>query len=512
MRYWTPLVSSLWAIYPAASYAAAIASVQSLHSILTAGDVHFSAATLVAFPNTTDFVNATVRRDHFGEPTFGASITPATEEDVALAVKLARKHNVTFLATGGRHGSGLGYGKMRGGIAIDLSHFKSFEVHANSSTVTIGGAATVGEFHDQLSDAGLMLPSGSCSCPGFAGLAVGGGIGRYMGSLGLVTDRLISARVVTAQGDVVQISARENADLFWAMRGAGGNFGVIVSATYQAARKADHAGGYVLTADLVFPADKVPAYFQYMEKIGGSLPGNVGGLHLMRYNATVGRAELFANWVFFGPEAEGRAFLAQFLAMGPYSVTNYEYIQTARLNQVAGDGFGAGAASCAPGVYTDTYSNNLKTYSASLFQDVFDAMDAFYAANPEAREGTLTNLSLFPNQAVAEKGHDFNAYAWRDTRGFLSVGAGYTSAGLQNQTVKDAGDKLGAIIREWCKKKGGFGGKQTGAIYINYSRGDESLEEVFGDKLPRLVQLKKKWDPSNVFAFNNPLPTSLGSS
>lgn len=501
MKSWISL-ASLWVLAPAISYAGCSFD---LREVLTADDVQFSAETVVAFPNDTQFFQATQRRDRFGAPTFGASITPATEQDVSLAVKLAVENDIPFLATGARHGSGLGYSAMRGGIAIDLSAFKMFEAHVNDSTATIGGAASIYEFGSKLSAAGLMLPSGSCACPGFTGLAVGGGIGRYMGFLGIISDRMISARVVNATGDIINVSADENADLFWGLRGAGANFGIILSSTYQAAKKSDHSDGYVLTVDLVFSADKVPAYLEYIANLGPELKRNVGGLHLISYNPNDGRPQLYANWVWFGPEDEGHEFIAQFIEFEPYSVSNYEYIQSSRLIAVSGGGSGE-RESCVPDIYTNTYSSNLKTYSYSLFQEVFDRMDDFYATYPEARD-TSVNLSLFPNQAVMEKDHDFNAYAWRETNCFISVSAIYTESGLQNSTLLEAGDQLGAGVRDLCTEQGGFR-EHGGAIYVNYSRGDESLETVFGDKLPRLVELKKKYDPDNVFRFKNALPTS----
>lgn len=496
------MLACLWLLFPAVSFAV---SPEALRAILTADDVHWSAGTIVAFPNTTAFVNATERRDHFGEPVFGASITPVNEEDVVTAVKVAVQNGIPFLATGGRHGSGLGYSEMQGGVAIDLSWFTMFKVHANDSTVTIGGAASVLDFGDQLSEAGLMLPHGTCSCPGYAGLAVGGGIGRYHGSLGLVADRVVSARVVTAGGDIVEASASSHADLFWGLRGAGANFGIVLSATYQAVRKSDHSDGKVLTVDLVYPADKTLAYFEHLEALADELPGNVAGMHVMRYNATEDRAEMFVNWVWFGREEEGRAFIAQFLGLGPYAVNNFVYIDSSTLNAVAGDGLGQNAM-CVRGIYSNTYASNLKIYSASLFQEAFDTLDGFYTRWPDARS-TAAVLEAFPNQAVIDKGHDFNAYMWRDTTAFISVSAAYSDAGLHNKTVLDAGDRLGAMLRASWTEKGGYR-EYGGACYINYGRGDESLETIYGDKLPRLMELKEKWDPSDVFAFKNNLPTS----
>ncbi|KAK6210529.1 putative secondary metabolism biosynthetic enzyme [Pestalotiopsis sp. IQ-011] len=494
---------SLGLLWPTLGHSATLSN---LSSILTSDDIHWSSNTVVAFPNSTAFFNATERSNNFGRPIFGASITPANEDDVVLAVKTAVKNNIFFLATGARHGTGLGYSKMDGGIAIDLSNFKAVEPHTNDSTVTIGGAAEIREFADQLSAAGLMLPGGSCSCPGYTGLAVGGGIGRYYGSLGLVADRMISARVVTATGDIVQASAEENADLFWGLRGAGANFGIILSATYQAVKKSDHSDGNVLTVDLSYSADKAPAYFALAESLADELPGNVAAIHFVRYNATVDQAELFANWVWFGPEEEGRDFIAQFINLEPYAVANYVYIQANELNGVAGNGVGQNEM-CVPGIYANTYSSNQKVYTASVFQNIIDSLDDFYHSNPQALT-SVAELSLFPNEAVASLGDDFNAYPWRDTKAFFSITTSYTDAGLQNQTLLDLSDQFSAALRDDWRETGGYK-ENGGACYINYSRGDESLQIIYGDKLPQLVELKKKWDPNNVFAIKNPIPTSL---
>jgi FAD/FMN-containing dehydrogenase len=474
--------------------------------ILTGDDVHWSTGTVVAFPNSTAFTNATERRVAWEAPSFAAVITPVVEEDVAKAVKLAVQHNIPFLATGGRHGSGVGYGKVHGGLAIDLSHFNYFEVHTNSSIVTIGGSATFGEFQHELYAAGLMLPSGSCSCPGYVGLGVGGGIGRRMGSLGLVSDRILSARVVTATGHILDVSNEKHADLFWGIRGAGANLGVIISATFQAAKASDYAGdGHALTIDLYFDAKSTTAYFEHLGNIAGSLPSNVGGLHLTMYNATVNDAELFVNWVWYGPEAEGHAFISQFLSFGPYLVKNYEYITWDHVIAVAGDGIGQSGL-CIKEVYANSYASNLKEFATSTFIDTFAKLAQFYAEYPEGR-GSSSNLELFSNQAVAALDKDFDAYPWRDTKGFFTVSAYFDTTAQSNQTLLDIGDTFCRDLRDSWSETGGYA-EQGGAIYVNYARGDEPIESVWGDSLPRLAALKKQWDPKNVFAYNNPLPTS----
>jgi FAD/FMN-containing dehydrogenase len=133
------------------------------------------------------------------------------------------------------------------------------------------------------------VEGGSGLCPGYLGLALGGGVGRYMGLFGLVHDAWVSARVVVASGEIVTVSDDENQDLWWAMRGAGANFGVVTSATFQARKKSEYSDGFVLNADLYFPPEKTAEYFNYLASLDGQLPRNVAILHISTYNATTGQ-------------------------------------------------------------------------------------------------------------------------------------------------------------------------------------------------------------------------------
>ncbi|KAK7731827.1 hypothetical protein SLS53_008648 [Cytospora paraplurivora] len=240
---------------------------------------------------------------------------------------------------------------MQGGIVVDLTWFTMFKVYRS-----------------------------------YTSLAVGEGIGRYHGSLGLVTDRVLTVRVVTRREILSKLGRApgdNNADLFWGLRGAGANFGIVWSATYQAARKSDHSNGKVLTVDLIYSADKTLAYFEHLEILGDELLGKVAGMHIIHYITTEDDAEMFANLVWFSPEEEGREFLAHFIEI----------------------------------------------YWVSLFQDAFDTLDDFYIEWPDGR-GTASVLEIFQNQAVINKDRDFDAYMWRDAT-----------------IVLDASDQLGAMLR-----------------------------------------------------------------
>jgi len=120
-----------------------------------------------------------------------------------------------------------------------------------------------------------------------------------MGIFGLVTDSLISARLVTSGGKVVDVSAKQNPDLFWAIRGAGANFGVITSATYKLHRMKDYNNGQLLSVDVVFPASKSREYFNYVQSFSERLPANVAGITLINYSGNVNdtvRSHILYDW------------------------------------------------------------------------------------------------------------------------------------------------------------------------------------------------------------------------
>ncbi|KAH8585692.1 hypothetical protein B0O99DRAFT_646402 [Bisporella sp. PMI_857] len=499
----SPMLAALL-LSSASTFASPLTYRSDLKTILTGCNITWSASTVMSFPGTDYFTNATHRWTIAYEPTYAAAISPANEEDVAAAVKLAIQNGISFLATGGRHGFTPTLGELQQGLAIDLSQLNSFSADADSGTATLGGAARIGDFQEQLYAAGLMLPGGSCACPGYNGLSVGGGIGRYMGSFGLVTDRLLSARVVTATGKIVEVSKTKNRDLFWALRGAGANFGIITSATYQAEKMADHDDGYVLTADLYFTPNSTAAYFAYLEKVAPHIPSNVAGLHITQWNGTTGQAQLLTNWVWFGPEQEGRDFISQFIDLGPSLVQNFKYIPWTSIYSVSLAGYGD-TALCIDGLYQWGYASNIKSLSGSTFQSTFESLMQWYAENPGARN-SATNLEVFPNDALIAVPNDETAYPWRDTTAYLTVTI--TVDDPSNQTLLDAGDSFARGLQRKWNETSGYAAV-GGATYINYASGSESLEARYGaDKLPRLAKLKKKWDPSNVFAYNNPLPTS----
>ncbi|KAI1817111.1 hypothetical protein GGS20DRAFT_99458 [Poronia punctata] len=468
---------------------------QDLGAILTSPSNKWASTTTVSFPGSERFANATLRWDVYAPPTYLAAISPGNEADVVKSVQLATTYNIPFLATGGRHGYTTTLSKLKNGLAIDLSKLNSVHVNQTAETVTIGGGARVSEVFDPVYNAGFELQTVTSQCPGMLGSTLGAGVGRDEGRYGLVLDALQSVRLVTADARILEVSETSNADLFWAIRGAGANFGVVTSATYKLHRipASDGYDGLVTSVDVIIPANMTAAYFDtVVESYNGSLPYNLAAETLVMYNTTSGATELLANWAYFGPKAEALKAIAPILDLNPPIVSTNVVPWNQLVNTVM---LGTDSATCMEGRSASIYGVNMRAMSPSTYQTAVEKMTRFYSDNPGGRQSILT-LEMFPNAAARAVPDSATAYPWRDTIASLLIIM--VDAG-------EAGDKVGAELRGDFVATSGY---PDLAVYVNYVHGDESLAQVYGKaQLPKLAALKKKWDPNNVFGFSNALPT-----
>ncbi|KAI1074442.1 FAD-binding domain-containing protein [Whalleya microplaca] len=451
-----------------------------------------SPETSVAYPTSEDFLNATERWTTFEAPTYVAAITPGDEADVINAVLFARSNDYPFLATGGHHGFGITYGELVNGLAIDLSRLNQVQVDISEKTLTIGGGVLTRQIFDSVYNAGFEIQTGSCDCPGMIGATLGAGIGRHQGLHGLLIDALLSARMVTADGRVVNVSKDSQPDLLWAVKGAGANFGIITSATYSVAPLIND--GLALSGDFAFPASKSRDYFDAMQKLGETMPAELSVITLITYDNNTSQPQILANWVYVGPEEQGREVLEPIISLGP-SVANLTMIPWNNL--VAEAGFGLDAAFCVAGATRSTYSATTRNLSASTWQSILENMTTYYEETPDGRSSSV-EIEVFARQAVLEIPDDDTAYPWRDARGHIMFQFTW-----EDDSTAASSNELGRELRDATAAVGGYDGL---AVYVSYAHGDETLEEIYGaNKLERLLSLKEIWDPENVFRYNNAL-------
>ncbi|PHH80586.1 hypothetical protein CDD80_845 [Ophiocordyceps camponoti-rufipedis] len=470
---------------------------QDLRSLLNDPIRGWSANTTVLFPDSPDFSEATERWTVFRPPTYRAAIRPGTPEDICKIVKLATSHNIPFLARGAGHGYGITLGEFQHGLALDLSQYKSIEIDSEAETMTVGPGVTFKDIFDPLYQAGFQLQTGTCSCPSLIGVTLGGGAGRFQGEHGLVLDALLSVRMVTADGKHIEVSRDSLPDLFWGVRGAGANFGVVTSATYKV-HKLINNGDY-LHVDFYFPAEKSLEYFKIIENLNDNLPANLATIVLVNWNATTNQMQVGGNWVYFGPKEEGLKLLQPVFDLKPISSV-VSIVPWNKLLATTGGNYDD--LVCLGNTVRDLYTLNQRRYSASGYQKAFNRMAKFFADYPGGRNSALV-FEIFPNQATLAVPEDETAYAWRDATGYLIAHLVWAPG---DKVTAQAADKLGNSIRDELALTSGY---TEQAVFPNYARGDEALENIYGrEKLPRLAGLKKAWDPHNVFAYNHPLPTA----
>lgn len=248
--------------------------------------------------------------------------------------------------------------------------------------------------------------TGACSCVGAAGAAVGGGIGRLQGLHGLIADNVVSYKVVTADGTIRTVSNTSNSDLFWAMRGAGHNFGVILETEFKVYKATN--GGKALNVDLILPASSNKTHFEQLKKITANLPAELSMFTGIQYGSQYGGLNILFNAVYYGPEAKGRALLAPFINNNPL-VKNVSYVDA--IDIIPTSLFGRwNDPKCSKNKQLNIYSVGTKQIDVPTYTQFFKDMGAFFNKTPAIQNGTTIYLETLPNQAVKAVPDNFNSY------------------------------------------------------------------------------------------------------
>uniref|UniRef100_A0A0B7K4I8 FAD-binding PCMH-type domain-containing protein n=1 Tax=Bionectria ochroleuca TaxID=29856 RepID=A0A0B7K4I8_BIOOC len=475
--------------------ASALPQQQNLYELFTSPENAWHRDTILSFPGSPAFYNATLRWTPSANPQYFAAISPANEADVAKAVRLASNAGIPFLAQGGRHGIAAQLNTLRNGLAIDLSKLNFVSVNRRAATAHIGGGARFRDIFGPVGDAGFHLQTGSGSCPGVMGVALGAGVGRYQGMFGLVLDNLLSARLVTAEGKIVDVSKSQNPDLFWAIRGAGANFGIVTSAVFKL-NKAPN-GGQVLNADFIIPAASNSSYMDLLQTLE-RMPPELATISFVLWNETISQPQILANWVYTGPREQGMRLIDPIFRLNP---VRSEIKMVAWKDLVGTAGFGIDGLYCQPSNTQFTQiSTNVRRLDAKTFKTMFEKMNNFYRRVPAARASSI-ELEIFNTDAAKRVLRDETAYPWRDTIGYTMYEWSWTTAEAREECIKMGNE----LLRDFVATSG----YPDVSVYVNYASGNETVEQKFGkDKLPRLASLKRKWDPRNAFRWTNPLPTN----
>jgi FAD/FMN-containing dehydrogenase len=403
-------------------------------------------------------------------------------DDVVSAVNFARTHGLVVAIRGGGHNIA-GNAVCEGGLMIDLSPMKAVHVDVSARRATVEPGCTLADFDAAAQAHGLATPLGINSTTGVAGLTLGGGFGWLSRKHGMTIDNLISADVVTAKGKLVHASAKENQDLFWGLRGGGGNFGVVTSFEFQL----HPLGPDVLSGLIVFPFAQAKSILTQFARFTEKMPDELNVWMVTRkapplpfLPADVHGKEIVALAVFYaGDPKQGEKLIDPLRSFGtPYG--EHVGAQPYTAWQQAFDPL------LTPGARNYWKSHNFSQLSDGALDAIIEYAGKLPSPQCEIFIGTIGGQTtrLAP---------DATAYSSRDANYVMNVHGRWETAAEDERCI--------AWAREFFAKSKPFA---SGGAYINFMTEEEGerIASAYGPTYKRLVELKTKYDPANLFHMN----------
>lgn len=399
--------------------------------------------------------------------------------DVIACVNFARENNLLTSVLGGGH-NGPGLGLAKNGLVVDLSAMKGVRVNPDKKTVRAEAGCTWGDLDHATHAFGLATVSGIISTTGIAGLTLGGGHGYLSRKYGLTVDNLIEADVVLADGSFVTTSEDENADLFWALRGGGGNFGIVTSFKYRL-----HPVDTVVAGPMFWPVDETEKMMKWYRDWLPNLPEDIYAFFL---TAEVpgppfppeihGKKVCGLMWCVTGSQEEAEPFLKQarniakplFEHVGPMP---YPTLQ---------------------GMFDGLYPEGLQWYwKGDFVRELSDEAISEHLKFAEVPT-KLSTMHLYPiNGAVHEKDANETAWKYRDVNWSMVI-AGVAEDSADNEKITNWSRGLWEATHP----------HSAGAAYVNFlmKEGDDRIKATYGENYKRLQQIKTKYDHYNFFRVN----------
>ncbi len=396
--------------------------------------------------------------------------------DIAEAVKLGRSLGLEIAVRGGGHNVA-GKATVDGGLMIDLAAMTGIHVDAAKRTLRAQGGCTWGDVNRESQIHGLAVTGGLISTTGVAGLTLGGGIGWLMSKHGLALDNLLSVEVVTAEGKVVNASAEENADLFWALRGGGGNFGVAASLQFKL-----HPVGPIVTGGLVVhPIAKARDMLRFFRDTARTLSDDMGLIGTLTHAPDGSGTPVAAlAGAHCGSLAEGEAAMKPVKAFGPPVMDVLGPIPYSALNGMLDGGYPKGA---------------LNYWKSSFLSELSDAAI-------DTMIGCFESCPTPMGALVLEHFHGAVCRIDPAATAFPHRSEGYNLLVLGQWTDPADNARCIAWVRETFEAMAPF---RSAHRYINYLGDDEAQDDVasaYGANYRRLREIKSKYDPDNVFHLN----------
>lgn len=402
--------------------------------------------------------------------------------DVMAAVNFGREHNIEIAIRGGGHAVG-GQALCAGGLVIDLSRMRGIRVNPINNTVQVEGGCTWEDVDHATQAFGLAVPSGIISNTGVGGLTLGGGHGYLTRKYGLTIDNLLSADVVLADGCFVTASADAHPDLFWALRGGGGNFGVVTSFLFKAHPVSTVFGGFT-----VWTFDKTAQIMRWFADFMADAPEDISGWCATMVvppmppfpEALHGQKACAILWCYTGPLDGAEAAFKPVRAVGNLAMDWLVPMPLPALN----------------GMFNAAYPpGQLQWYvKGDIFNELTDEAIALHVKYSAQLPTMFSTMHLYPiNGATHRVGEQDTAWAFR--KSLLSA----TYVGIDPDPANNA------AITQWTRDYWlALHPYSAGGAYVNFLTDDapDRVVAAYGKNYARLAQVKAKYDPANLFHVN----------
>jgi FAD/FMN-containing dehydrogenase len=402
--------------------------------------------------------------------------------DVIAAVRFARRHGLLVAVRGGGH-SFPGHSVCDDGLVIDLSPMKGIRVDPVGHTVRAQAGVLLGELDRETQEFGLVVPAGIVTHTGVAGLTLGGGIGFTMRKYGLTIDNLLSVDLVTAEGELVKASEQENADLFWGVRGGGGNFGIVTEFEFRL----NPLGPQIVAGPVFWSLDDAPSVLRFYRDWIAECPDELTTIVVERKAPNlplvprdlVGKPVIAVVCCYAGPVEDGERVVRPLKAFGS-PVLDLCEPKPYLANQAMFD------PSFEPGWWYYIRPCDV----AELNDGIIDVM----VEHGHAIRSAITTVGFWQmGGAVTRTGHEETAFNGRN--------AAYTFNINGNTRTADGFDEE----REWARRLWTALEPYHAGVYVNFlmDEGQERTRQAYGTaKYDRLKALKQKYDPDNFFRLN----------
>ena len=416
---------------------------------------------------------------------------PTDETGVAALVDLARERGLRLAVRCGAHGVS-GHGTCDGGIVIDLGGLNSIEVDPAAKIARAGGGVSWGELDDATQRHGLAVTGGRVPTTGIGGLTLGSGSGWLERMHGLTCDSLMSARVVLADGSLVTASPFQNEDLFWGLRGGGGNFGVVTEFTYQLHDVGPMVTGGMLLYPRAMAREVARHYRDWIEsaprEVGGGIAFICAPPHEPIPPEVQGKPMVGVILAYFGAEADAEEALRPMVEFGPPAMAMVAPMPYTALQMMQ----------------VDSFPDDARVYFKAEFMDEWsdEAIDAVIEAVAEPTSPIATVLFQPMGGAIADVGADETALPVRDAKWcYHALTMWYPDMGPDEVHIKWTKD-LAAAMSKYARP----------GIFLNFvaDEGTDRVRDTYGPHWDRLVALKDRYDPDNLFSLNQNIPPSAG--